>query len=369
LRFGAARLGKTWNFLFLAQFNLAVISVFLGLACFEGFLRVRAAWFDAAPSPAVNPSASPPLTMPEDWKRRDVTVVGAARAYWWHNKLHVYNADNMRTTQSFPPKDPATFRIMVIGDSLTYGEGVDAADAWCRVLERQLARHYRVAVLNLGVCGSQSEDIKKILFKHFPSLQPDLVLYGVCLNDFLPSGMGQYDNNLAWAIHFPGQAHFQRKTLVGEYLARKYDDLLREWGVRVNFWTDILRDFQGYRCRFARDVREMNEYVRAQGRPPVLAMCLHQSLTQPHLDQVGLPIIRLAEQALTEAGMQVVPSAGYVGRYAGRSLNVSPWEGHPNEECHRIFAEEFRKAIEPLPCLQPFAKDGPPTPAPPESGG
>jgi hypothetical protein len=357
LQSASVRLGRPRSFLFLARLNLLVVSSVLALIGFEAFLRARAAWVDHHARSESNPTGSAPLTMPEEWKRRETKVEGATHASWWHNKLHVYNADGMRTTRPFSEKDPGTFRIMVLGDSLTYGEGVEEGDTYSRVLERELSKQFRVEVLNLGVCGAQSEDVKQILFRHFDSLQPDLVLYGVCLNDFLPSGVGQYDNNRSWSVRFPMQEHFEKKTLVGEFLAKKYDDLLRTWGVRVDFYTDILRDFHGCRTRFRKDVKEMNDYVVGRGRPPVVAMCLHQSLTQPLLDQVGLPIIRFAEEYLAEAGMQVVSSAEYVQKYAGRCLRVSPWEGHPNEECHHAFAEEFLKAIQPLPCLKRYARE------------
>jgi hypothetical protein len=39
------------------------------------------------------------------------------------------------------------------------------------------------------------------------------------------------------------------------------------------------------------------------------------------------------------------------------AARVSPWEGHPSEECHRIFAGELLKATQPLPCLKPYVRD------------
>lgn len=71
---------------------------------------------------------------------------------------------------------------------MTYGEGVDAYWAYPAQLERALAPDFRIEVLNLGVRGHASEDVLDDLRRFVPALEPDLVVYGVCLNDFLERG-------------------------------------------------------------------------------------------------------------------------------------------------------------------------------------
>jgi hypothetical protein len=155
---------------------------------------------------------------------------------------------------------------------------------------------------------------------------------------------------MAWSISFPLQEHFTEKTLVGSFLAKKYDDLLISMGVRADFFTDILRDFAGYQQRFARDVKEMNDVVVAHGLPPISAMVLHQFLKADN----GMEIVAMGEKLMAQAGMQVIPSSSYIEPNKGKVLTVSAWEGHPNEEAHRLFAESFRPWIEKAPRLGEF---------------
>lgn len=293
------------------------------------------------------------LAMPPEWERRPAKVEGTKNAYYWQNVLHVHNREGMRIVGNFPPRQPGTFRIIVLGDSLTYGHGIAEEDTYPRVLEKLLSDAFRVEVLNLGVSGDQSEQIARTLRRKLPELQPDLVVYGVCLNDFLPQGVGEYNSNRAYEVPLPFKDHFIAKTLTGRLLAKQYDALLMRWGLRVDFLTDILKDFDGYQARFAGDVKAMNAFVRAHGLPPMVAMVLDQT---PSTREPRYAVVQAAERHLRDAGIRVVPS-DYIRLNDGRlDWYVSRWEGHPNEKANRAFAEEIAKGLVDLPELQPYRR-------------
>jgi lysophospholipase L1-like esterase len=291
--------------------------------------------------------------MPEALRRREAQVPGAVEAYWWQGQLHVLDENRLRRTTPLPPKTPGVFRIAAFGDSLTYGEGVAAEDAWPAVLERELQRGHRVEVLNLGICGWQIEDIRRLAERLLPSLDADLVLYGMCLNDFLPTGRGEYRKNRAWSVNLPHGFHLEYGTRLGGLVAAAYDRLLMKAGVRVDFYTDILRDFRSYQKRFAADAATMNRFVTARGLPPVTALVLNQA---PATSGKSWQIGQLAEQHMRAAGMTVVPAAEYLRAHSGRDLSVSRWEGHPNPEAHRIFAGEFLASVLRDPRLDGFRR-------------
>jgi lysophospholipase L1-like esterase len=328
---------------------LVATSVMMTFVLLETFLQIAARFQNSDDNSAFLKT----LAMPPEWEKRPAQVEGDEHAYYWHNALHVHNRDRMRRVGEFPPKLPGTLRIIVLGDSLTYGYGIAEEDTYVRVLERELRKTFRVEVLNLGVSGSQSEDVHKILRRHFPILKPDLVVYGVCLNDFLPSGVGQYESNRAYPVPIPYKEHFIAKTLTGKLLDKQYDALLMRVGLRVDFFTDILRDFNGYQTRFARDVKAMNDLVRGHGLPPVLAMVLDQ---YPNTKEDRYEIVVAAEKHLRAAGIRIVAS-DYIRLNDGRmDWRVSPWEGHPNERANKVFAQEIAKVLRGLPELQPYRR-------------
>ncbi|MDY0093173.1 MAG: SGNH/GDSL hydrolase family protein [Candidatus Vecturithrix sp.] len=340
---------KTLPTAWIGNLSLVICSVIAVLAVFEGYLRLK--------HQETATAGQEHLTMPEEWQLRETVVEGAKSASYWHGKLHVYNDAGMRRSTPFPPRKQDYCRIMVIGDSLTYGKGVASTDTYPHLIETRLSEHYRVEVLNLGICGVQSEDILKIVLAYTPHLQPDLILYGVCQNDFLESGEGQLsrEQRNAWAIPLPDAfKHFLiERTLSGQFFEQRYDELLMRVGLRADFYANILRDVYQYQIRFTRDVTAMNFFVVQHGLPPIVAMVLDQA---PERNGRGQKVTRLAETILQLVGMDVIPTEEYYRKYDGQVMKVSSWEGHPGEEAHKIFAEYFAQALIKHPVLQPYKK-------------
>jgi lysophospholipase L1-like esterase len=278
------------------------------------------------------------LSMAREWDRREIQVPGAYRAAYWQGALHVYNSDGLRMIGLPPPKDPSSFRILVLGDSLTYGHGIEERFTYSRQLERLLRRRWRVEVVNAGVDGAQSEDIVRVGRRLVPQMQPDLVIYGVCLNDFLPSGLSEYDGS----FHLP--VFIQTRTRIGPVAELLISNALRRSGLARDFFDDILHGIPQYRDRFAHDVADLNRLVQTHEIPPVIALVLDQF---PEVGGRGENIARLAEQALAAAGMSVLNTDDYYQRFSEMSpMRVSRWEGHPNEEANAVWALMLEQAVE-----------------------
>ena len=90
-----------------------------------------------------------------------------------------------------PPKKAGIKRIVALGDSVTFGLGVHAHEAWPSALEAMLDD---TEVFNLGMCGWDIEQSVSLAEGSLEAWQPDLVVWGNFPNDVLPSF-------LMWGAH------------------------------------------------------------------------------------------------------------------------------------------------------------------------
>jgi lysophospholipase L1-like esterase len=350
---------------------LIVASVALTLASVELLLRAERAWNPAAATPQVAPPApvgeSDDLpselavrtrdrwalfARPLEWREVRVDEPGATLAFRWHGALHVSDANGMRRTTPFPDRRSDTYRVMVVGDSLTYGYGLPEQDTFVALLNQWLGRDYRVEFLNLGVPGHNSEDIAQVVKSFLPQLRPNLVLYAMCFNDFLPSRSRQLPE-IRHGLSLPRRLErmLTENSLLGAFVSERYDAALRRLRLRVDFYDHILEDFHGYQQRFARDVHAMNDFVRETGLPPPVALALDQ---YPEHGGRGYLIAQAAEGHLRSAGFEVIPTEDYFRRYHGQMMGISPWEGHPDERANFIWATMIARVLRGRDDLQPF---------------
>jgi lysophospholipase L1-like esterase len=95
------------------------------------------------------------------------------------------NADGFRDRIRSRPKPDGAFRILALGDSVTFGYGVEQEETYPMQLEAAFAGRAagRIEVLNLGV-GGYNPYTEAMLFADLgPAYQPDLVLVQFCIND------------------------------------------------------------------------------------------------------------------------------------------------------------------------------------------
>ena len=74
--------------------------------------------------------------------------------------------------------------ILCLGDSITYGLGIEEKETYSAFLQRRLETalpEEKIVVYNLGVPGTNSWQISKIAKKFVPKLKPERVIYGVCI--------------------------------------------------------------------------------------------------------------------------------------------------------------------------------------------
>lgn len=82
------------------------------------------------------------------------------------------------------PKPKDTYRIIVLGDSYTFGWGVDITETWVYQLGQLIqVPGKRVETVNLGKPGADIHFYMDLAYKAVPLLEPDLVIFALLQGD------------------------------------------------------------------------------------------------------------------------------------------------------------------------------------------
>jgi lysophospholipase L1-like esterase len=243
--------------------------------------------------------------------------------------------------EEFPLAKPAgELRVLAIGDSFTFAQGCRAEDGWTEVLEGLLAarRGAPVQVMNAGFTGggSRPEEYAPWMLAHALAFEPDLVIYGMCLND-----VDRRVPMLAW------EKVWDDATQVGE-------PWLGGASAVLNFVQVRRRQAQ----LFASRPPDISALITADPLPWSASQAAIRAI-DAHLSEAGVPfliavfpMLSLLGDGYPYAGLhtavarfcaeQGIDTVDLYPRFAGlrdRDLWVHPFDQHPNPAAHRLFAE------------------------------
>ena len=162
--------------------TVGAAATLVGLAVCEAAARV------AFPAPP-DPTRQPQIVYRVDPEVR--YVLSPNQKGWVDDGFVTTNSRGFRGGEVDIPKPPERLRIVALGDSVTFGWGVNDADTFCQQLEQQFrARRpdVDVDVVNLAVPGYATRQEVALLQRNLAALQPDVVLLGFYEND-LPDTM------------------------------------------------------------------------------------------------------------------------------------------------------------------------------------
>lgn len=168
------------------------------------------------------------------------------------------NALGHRDDEFTVDKPENTFRIVVLGDSLTFGEGVkDQNDLYTEIVENKLNHGQfsrRFEVINTGQCGYNVEEYVRTLENQGLSYTPDLVMIGFYLNDIensrknrprmdiLPTRLHRLLSKASFAYHYTYRS--VSSVVLGEewaaYVRSYTDPRSNDWKRFAVYWEQLL---------------------------------------------------------------------------------------------------------------------------------
>jgi lysophospholipase L1-like esterase len=102
------------------------------------------------------------------------------------------NQDGLRDRDHAVAADDGTRRVVCLGDSVTYGYGVQREESYPSYLEKELNNTASFEVFNVALPGWSTRQQRIAYERIARRYRPDYVILGVCLND-----IAEMQNNLA----------------------------------------------------------------------------------------------------------------------------------------------------------------------------
>jgi hypothetical protein len=265
-----------------------------------------------------------------------------------------YNPQGFRDRE-FRPKEPGVFRIVVVGDSYTYGHGLPEGLSWPRQLESLLRRRLperRIEVYNCGYHGENLNALVRVMKSALRDWEPDLLIYGYFLNDPQHDSVIRPDVNnmmeLDWQYVTSGpgflslgerRIHTLRSLALGDRILRmrrmaaatvndyKATHEGQSWDLAVRQILDVKAAADGRGCRFL-----------------VVALPL---IWRIHDGYPFGPIHAKLGALAAEHHIEFVDGLPYLVPYTDAQLYIHPKDRHPNGPYTRLVAEALAPAALP----------------------
>ena len=239
-----------------------------------------------------------------------------------------------------PLEKPAgTFRILVLGDSITFGWGVEQDKTFCKLLEKKLngdpppggPRHYEV--INTGV-GNYNTSQEVAYFQERGRLyKPDMVLLAFFINDAEPTRREERN----WLA---------RESCLYVFASSFWDGILRDLKLRATY-----KDY--YRSLYTDG--KPGWMACQQAFKELMATCPEQQIDLriaivPELHSVGKDYefqdISEKVRRLAKAGnVPVIDLLDGLAVDDPASLWVAPGDAHPNAKAMEMFATQLNQAL------------------------
>jgi len=273
------------------------------------------------------------------------------------------NQDGIRDRDYSRTKPAGTYRIAVLGDSNTFGLGVELEDTWPKQLEAELGKDGSpIEVINFGVMGYNTTQEAERIQEKVLAYSPDLILIGYSLNDIgvlsrerrVLSTYKGYDTFLTTGVGFLDG--FLRRLKI--YLLIKNRLYLKKTNADKappQYSKDGEKFLKfGYNRYFFEAYNEKENWtvlneafakIRDMTRPKIPVMVVIHTELQDMDHYLFGDIHEIVKKLCADYGFLVFDPLDEMLTHSARDLRISASNIHPNPRGHKIFAQTVARHL------------------------
>jgi lysophospholipase L1-like esterase len=239
-------------------------------------------------------------------------------------------------------------RVLALGDSFTFGLGVQQADVWTEVLEERLAagRDGSVQVINAGfACGAFPHTYLPWLEAAGLSLSPDVVILGFCLNDMGEIPMIAYDFGGASAQPGPSALwNLWKRTALRRQVEQAVKDKLSDpTAKQFDFGRVVEQDPTIWNATQAA-LASLHELTQQHGVRFVIAV--FPMISRLSSDYPYAPLHDMMARYCDEQGIEMIDLVAPFMGLEDLDLWVHPTDQHPNDVGQALMGEAIADWLE-----------------------
>lgn len=289
--------------------------------------------------------------------------------YTWGHPV-VNNQYGFREEEFLSPKPAGTYRVMVLGDSLTWGAGLAPEQRYTDIVERMLNERVptkKFELLNFAVSGGPTTRERDILYEFKGVVQPDLIVIGYCANDPLQKS-AQYSPERAYfettlrSAFTPleraqriGLGRLGKRVKDGIFVVGEQLGLFPDWiTLRDAAYKENSREWQEMRQALV-DIKAVSDELQLPA--PLFAVLNESQSFVPPGEENDPAVINVAQhyRAWHQQALRTAREIGYVAydhrdiikarNFARSQLRLHVLDNHPSAEINLIYAAELFKRI------------------------
>ncbi len=271
---------------------------------------------------------------------RVVSLLGApapepVERYVWPDRPHV---------RRWPAEGATGPRLLIAGDSFTFGAGVDETEAYPYLVAAELA-DYDVEVIAYSQPGWNTRALARDLARHLDEIDPDVFVLGLCLNDpeRYPTArmLAERPDLQPWS-----PTGFERTLATASSLYRRTRLALDAIRLRPKLRAYYRGLYESENLAEWRDSLDKTRRLTRRLKVPAVLVVFPIFESDIDSDYAYGDLHDLVVEIATESGFEALDLRPAYADLPGRELALVPFtDPHPSRLAHAIAAREIARFL------------------------